>query len=69
VFLINEHLLRIYAYYCALIEMLSEKMEGANYRIDPQEILLGLIKNPIVYLRMLGVVSLSIKLVESRGNF
>ena len=32
-------------------------MEGANYRIDPQEIILGLLKNPIVYLRAVGVVS------------
>lgn len=32
-------------------------MEGANYRIDAEEIIFGLLKNPIVYLRMLGVVS------------
>ena len=33
------------------------KMEGANYKIDPVEIILGLIKNPIVYLKALGGVS------------
>ena len=32
-------------------------MERVNYKVDLQEVILGLVKNPIVYLRMLGVVS------------
>ena len=32
-------------------------MEGANYKIDPMEIIVGLVKNPIVYLKALGGVS------------